>query len=494
MKPIFETERIFLEERLNIKIPNFCWRTTDNKVFLNATDKDEIFSFEVDTEKDCLVLKKSKKHFSFIVMDTNTVELNGKIIKVKTWEEEYIELANEIEFKANESKSELLKFIEKYPNAEVRPSVSGGKDSELLYHLCSKILTDKGITYVTDYFNTTNDTSETFKHVTPERYQNLLTHFPEVGFYKWIRKVKDYYIPSVNSRTCCSTFKEGQLSKILDKEKEYIILLGVRKHESSKRAIYDFDINEAMKRDFEKNPNKYGGKNPMNVCENWHRFAPIVNWYDHEVWLYLLHYNIPFNPMYEMGFNRCGCLICPYSSPYIDYLTKHYYQPLWRCWMNILAKNYELKKIDRLYWTLKEWQSGKWKQAGSKVYEITRLKRTPERVKMVMDLKGLDEKTASIYFGKKCSCCTTKAGLPRKLNPDEIAMNMKFVGRFNESEKTIKSSVQLSLFEDEHVGDTDSGEGRKWLCKKCLCKYLDISQSQYQDYVKQFIESGCNLF
>ena len=39
---------------------------------------------------------------------------------------------------------------------------------------------------------------------------------PEIGYYQWIIKKKDYFIPSVLVRNCCSTYKEGNLHKILN--------------------------------------------------------------------------------------------------------------------------------------------------------------------------------------------------------------------------------------------------------------------------------------
>ena len=35
MKPIFEDEKIFLEENLGVKLPNNCWRD-GKKIYLNS--------------------------------------------------------------------------------------------------------------------------------------------------------------------------------------------------------------------------------------------------------------------------------------------------------------------------------------------------------------------------------------------------------------------------------------------------------------------------
>ena len=70
--------------------------------------------------------------------------------------------------------------------------------------------------------------------------------------------------------------------------------------------------------------------------------------------------NLKVNPMYYKGFNRCGCLICPYNSEYTDLLIKKYYPQQYNRWMKIIEKNYEVKNVkNRLKWSLDEYKGGK---------------------------------------------------------------------------------------------------------------------------------------
>lgn len=38
---------------------------------------------------------------------------------------------------------------------------------------------------------------------------------------------------------------------------------------------------------------------------------PIVDWTDDDVWNFLKHYGCKSNPLYQCGFKRIGCCICP---------------------------------------------------------------------------------------------------------------------------------------------------------------------------------------
>lgn len=324
-------------------------------------------------------------------------------------------------------------------------------------------------------FNTTNDTADTYRQmykegltkddiITPNISLKIVNKNGEskrikkqMGWYQWIKEVKEYWIPNRLKRSCCSTFKEGQVKQVQDKSKKYITLLGVRKHESAKRAFYEFDIKKSYK-------NKQNKE--YNMPDNWERIAPICYFTDVDVWLTIILKGIEVNPMYYKGFARCGCLICPYNTDYTDLLIQKYYPEQYKRWMNIISKNYEVKNVkDRLKWTLKEYQSGKWKTGISKEYEIINSKKTNEKIKELADIKGISCEMAEKYWNKNCKKCD------KKLNPDEIAMFYKLYGRYENKE-----------------------DNRKLLCKKCLCEDLKISQKEYTEKVKEFRNSGCNLF
>ena len=110
-----------------------------------------------------------------------------------------------------------------------------------------------------------------------------------------------------------------------------------------------------------------------------------------------------YNDMYNKGFNRIGCLICPYQSDVVELLIKNHYPKQWKRWVDILAKGYEIYGVERrLKWDLLEWcEGGRWKSATSKESELTTKKATPERIKELAELKGISEEMAVKYFKKE---------------------------------------------------------------------------------------------
>ena len=392
----------------------------------------------------------------------NIKKYEKPIHKNYTLEEEYEVAREQLEAKVKQSIQMTKEYTLKNLDKKIFVSISGGKDSDVMKHIVDiafNELREEGINV--DYnliaFNTSNDTAETYKHLKQHHKmtkENIIS--PEVGFYQWIVDKKNYFTPTRFVRNCCSTYKEGQLTKIMDKKEETLTFLGMRSPESVKRKDYDFDLNEAQKKI---------GKKP-NVPENWLRFLQIVKWTDAEVWLYILNRKMKYNDMYNKGFNRIGCFICPYQSDVVELLIKNHYPKQWKRWVDILAKGYEIYGVERrLKWDLLEWcEGGRWKSATSKESELTTKKATPERVKELAELKGISEEMAVKYFKKECSC-------GKKLNPTEIAMFLKLTGRYENQE-----------------------DNRQYLCKKCLSEFLGITTKEYKEKAIEFIQGGCELF
>ena len=392
----------------------------------------------------------------------NIKKYEKPIHKNYTLEEEYEVAREQLEAKVKQSIQMTKEYTLKNLDKKIFVSISGGKDSDVMKHIVDiafNELREEGINV--DYnliaFNTSNDTAETYKHLKQHHKmtkENIIS--PEVGFYQWIVDKKNYFTPTRFVRNCCSTYKEGQLTKIMGKKEDTLTFLGMRSPESVKRKDYDFDLNEAQKKI---------GKKP-NVPENWLRFLPIVKWTDAEVWLYILNRKMKYNDMYNKGFNRIGCLMCPYQSDVVELLIKNHYPKQWKRWVDILAKGYEIYGVERrLKWDLLEWcEGGRWKSATSKESELTTKKATPERVKELAELKGISEEMAVKYFKKECSC-------GKKLNPTEIAMFLKLTGRYENQE-----------------------DNRQYLCKKCLSEFLGITTKEYKEKAIEFTQGGCELF
>ena len=104
----------------------------------------------------------------------------------------------------------------------------------------------------------------------------------------WQLIEKKYIPPTRVVRYCCSVLKEGNGGG-------RIVVTGVRAEESAKRAKREIYIPRKTK----------SGKGFLN---------PIIDWLDEDVWEYIHSNSIPYCELYDKGFSRIGCLLCPLSS------------------------------------------------------------------------------------------------------------------------------------------------------------------------------------
>ena len=94
--------------------------------------------------------------------------------------------------------------------------------------------------------------------------------------------------PTRIARYCCQYLKEGGGAK------RYVVT-GVRHAESAKRA----------KRQMVETCRHNRGKQYIH---------PIIDWSDAEVWEYIHTYNVPYCKLYDEGYKRLGCIMCPYQG------------------------------------------------------------------------------------------------------------------------------------------------------------------------------------
>lgn len=204
---------------------------------------------------------------------------------------------------------------------------SGGKDSLVVYHLM-KLAGVK--------FEAVHAPTIEFK----ETYQYIRKYFPDVRQQKPKRftdrvkrkkfsgKPKTMFTlianrkipPTRQNPYCCSDLKEN-VGKAGD-----TLALGVRREESqgrSTRGIVTF----------------WNGKTCIN---------PIVDWTTEEVWEFIHLYELPYNPLYDMGHDRVGCPGCPKSKNQKKELEEH---PEWYNWYLVAFKHMlENLDIDKCDW------------------------------------------------------------------------------------------------------------------------------------------------
>lgn len=449
-KPIFEEERQFFREKTGIDLPTECWRN-GSKIYLDFTSPKPLIEFKVENGK--INITKDRRN-GYIEKKKHVYLPEQKKL------DELVEL-NHDRINSIYQKSILLtiEIIKKYPNHFYLISYSGGKDSVVTYSVWEEALSqiDNPPEWIINFANTSNDTADTYREIKSLPQDKLKILNPELGFYQWLVNKKNYYLPSVRVRNCCSTYKEGQVNRAFSADVDTINVSGVRKHESVKRSGYQTLMDYEWR-------NKHFSIN--SFPKKWITFAPLCDdWADEDIWLFLLMNKMHFNPMYRKGFNRVGCLICPFQQAYTDLLTQYWYPKSWERWLKYLRKSYEIRDIRHTdKWAFEEWANGQWKTLTSKEHMIISQKPTPERIKELAELKGISEAMAIKYFNRTCPC-------GKKLNPTEISMFFKTQGRLENQE-----------------------DNRDILCKSCLCDKMGWTKTQYKEKRIEFQESGCNLF
>lgn len=190
------------------------------------------------------------------------------------------------------------------PDAGFWVAFSGGKDSQVLL----KLVQLAGVKYQAIYNVTTNDPPENVYFIRKE-YKEVIFNHPSRNFYKLIEKKG---LPTIFHRFCCEYLKESSGAG-------FLVLTGVRREESAKRAKYDelAIISRRKEHSFreekvsidsllETNHSCIRGKDKITL-------RPILDWSNIDIWDFIKSFNLPINPCYSK-FGRVGCMFCPFSS------------------------------------------------------------------------------------------------------------------------------------------------------------------------------------
>lgn len=319
VRPVFAEERLLLECILDKPFAfteKSVWNTSGNNYYVNG-------------EKIKFVIKD-------VVNEKNADEIRTKIEqnkeKNKIYEDNFLKQkyiinfinANRIRYNSivTEAHEYIKKVSQKYDYDSMFVSFSGGKDSTVTSDLVINALNNEMIIHI--YGDTTLEYPETgvyleeFRKIHP-RTPMLIAKNKDQDFNELCKVIGP---PSRMMRWCCTIFKTGSITRKIDstfKNKIKVLTFqGLRRNESIARSKYDRESNGAK-------------------ITKQQTVAPIIDWLDFDVWLYILTRNIPFNNAYKKGFSRVGCWCCPNNSYWSEYLSNIYMNEQYTKFHNILV-------------------------------------------------------------------------------------------------------------------------------------------------------------
>ena len=319
VRPVFAEERLLLECILDKPfafVEKSVWNTSGNNYYVNG----EKIKFVI---KDAVNEKKADKIRTKI--EQNKEE--NKIYEDNFLKQKYIInfiKANRIRYNSivTEAHEYIKNVSQKYDYDSMFVSFSGGKDSTVTSDLVINALNNEMIIHI--YGDTTLEYPETgfyleeFRKIHP-RTPMLIAKNKDQDFNELCKVIGP---PSRMMRWCCTIFKTCSITRKIDstfKNKIKVLTFqGLRRNESIARSKYDRESNGAK-------------------ITKQQTVAPIIDWLDFDVWLYILTRNIPFNNAYKKGFSRVGCWCCPNNSYWSEYLSNIYMNEQYTKFHNILV-------------------------------------------------------------------------------------------------------------------------------------------------------------
>jgi len=223
-----------------------------------------------------------------------------------------------------EAKQYISDFSKRFINNDLNAafvSFSGGKDSTVVSDLVRKALGNPSIIHI--FGNTTLEFPQTYEYI--ERFKSANRKTPVL---RAENKEQDFFNlcesfgpPSRSLRWCCTIFKTGfigeKIKKTFDDRKTVLTFYGIRRSESTSRSTYE--------------RSSEGRKISKQLVA-----SPIIDWFDYDIWLYLLTTGIDFNKAYRLGYTRVGCWCCPNNSAWSQFLASVYMPELYEKFYGIL--------------------------------------------------------------------------------------------------------------------------------------------------------------
>ena len=315
LRPVFPEERLLIEIVLGKPL---AWQqmsvwAANNRYYINGKTKTvpNALLANVNVPEVITQLSSFKDKNDYCFFDSN-IKLFCEANKSRYY------------FIKNEAFEFVNSTVKKFNSEDIVISFSGGKDSTATADIVTRALGDPSLVHI--FGNTTLEFPLTLEYTQRYRKNN-----PKAIFKVAKNREQDFYSvcedigpPARMMRWCCSMFKTGPITRVLNnlyRNKQILTFYGIRKCESVSRSKYSRVTQGTESVKIQK----------QTVA------SPIFYWSDLELWLYLLTDKVEFNDAYKLGYDRVGCWCCPNNNERSQFLAKIYMPDEYHRWHDFLV-------------------------------------------------------------------------------------------------------------------------------------------------------------
>lgn len=302
IRPVFPEERLLIEILLGIPLEwkNKSVWATNNRYYVDG--KSVLISLQKFRDAPLASVRIALTQYQSQNTYSAFSETIARFVHVN---------ARRLDWLEDESFNFIQATAKPYCLDQIVVSFSGGKDSTVTADLAVRALGDARLVHI--FGNTTLEFPLTLDYVRRFRQNNPFTIFKTA-----INKDQDFYEvckdigpPARMLRWCCSMFKTGPITRVLNSlyhDKSILTYYGIRKCESVSRSRY----------------NRVEGSADAVKIQKQKVASPIFHWLDIDIWLYILGKGIDFNDAYRLGYDRVGCWCCPNNNARASFLSQIY--------------------------------------------------------------------------------------------------------------------------------------------------------------------------